>query len=50
MVERKLGFIGISNDPLDTSKMSRFLILCRSDIEKEDLEITANSIARGILR
>lgn len=36
-----MSFIGISNQDLDMSKMSRFLILRRTDLDKEDLKITS---------
>lgn len=44
-----MGFIGISNHDLDMSKMSRFLILRRSDLDMEDLKNTSKDIFKGIL-
>ena len=39
--DRDMSFIGISNQDLDMSKMSRFLILRRTDLDIEDLKITS---------
>ncbi len=38
--QRSFAFLGISNNDLDLSKMSRFLILRRPDIGLEDLKRT----------
>lgn len=43
-----MAFIGISNDDLDLSKMSRFLVLRRPGLEIEDLKVTAKDIAKGV--
>ena len=45
----KYGFVGISNWRLDASKMNRTLYLACSDPDGEDLELTGNVIAKGIL-
>lgn len=46
--ERKIGFLGISNDKLDKSKMSRFLIIQRPELTHEDLLNTSQSICQSI--
>lgn len=50
MGNRQISFIGISNTPLDLSKMSRFLVLSRPDMTLQDLKKTAKQIAKGILK
>ena len=47
--QRKYSFLGISNDPLDMSKMSRFLVIWRPKLKKSDLKTTAFDISKGML-
>ena len=46
--EFKIAFVGISNWKIDISKMNRCLTLSNPDPDKEDLILTANTIANAL--
>lgn len=46
----KVGFVGISNWQLDSSKMNRVLGLSRRDPDEIELELTAHAIGTSILK
>ena len=46
--EFKIAFVGISNWKIDASKMNRCLTLSKPDPDKEDLILTADTIAKAL--
>ena len=46
--EQKFGFVGISNWKLDASKMNRAIFLGVPNLEENDLQETANQIAKNL--